>query len=53
MSIRHEQIAYIEDQVARSSIANCYLLAGAKTIKDRNPNTIERNLKTLRGLPSV
>jgi hypothetical protein len=53
MSVFHEKITYFEDQVPRSSIANCYLLAGAKTIKDRNSNTKQRDLKTLRGLPSV
>jgi hypothetical protein len=53
MSICHEKITYIEDQVPSPSIANRYLLAGPKTIKDRNSNTEQWDLKALRGLPSV
>jgi hypothetical protein len=53
MSACHEKIANFEDQSPRSFVANCDLLAGTKTIKDWNSNSKQRNLKTLRCLPSV
>jgi hypothetical protein len=53
MSACDEKITNLKDQIARPSIANCYLLAGAKTIKDRNSDTKQWDLKTLRCLPAV
>src|ERR1039457_2780789 len=37
MHIGYKKIAYLEDQIARSSVSDCHLVPGAEAIENGNP----------------
>src|ERR1035438_7531809 len=53
MHAGYKQIAYVEDQIACSSISNRHLVPSAEAIEDGNPNPEVRNVKTFRRLPPM